>query len=32
MMKMVRKHLARKYVVQEEDLLEKIADSSDRSE
>ena len=32
MAKMVRKHLSRKYVVQEEELLEKIADSSERSE
>lgn len=30
MTKMARKHLARKYVVQEEDLLERIADSSER--
>ena len=30
MLKMVRKHLSRKYVVQEEDLLERIAESSDK--
>ncbi|XP_064404349.1 rap guanine nucleotide exchange factor 6-like isoform X2 [Halichondria panicea] len=30
MLKMVRKHLERKYVVQEEDLLERIAESSER--
>lgn len=30
MMKMVRKHLSQKYVVQEEDLLEKIAESSEK--
>lgn len=31
MTKMVRKHLSKKHVIQEEDLLEKIADSTDRS-
>lgn len=30
MMKMVRKHLSEKYVVQEEDLLERIAESSEK--
>ena len=30
MLKMVRKHLSRKYVVQEEELLERIAESSDK--
>ena len=30
MMKMVRRHLERKYVVQEEELLERIADSTER--
>ena len=29
---MVRKYLSKKHVIQEEDLLEKIADSTDRSE
>ena len=29
---MVRKHLSRKYVVQEEDLLERIAESSEKGE
>lgn len=32
MTKMVRKYLSKKHVIQEEDLLEKIADSTDRSE
>ena len=32
MMKMVRRHLERKYVVQEEELLERIADSTERGE
>jgi hypothetical protein len=32
MMKMVRKHLSQKYVVQEEDLLERIAESSEKGE
>lgn len=32
MTKMVKKHLSKKHVIQEEDLLEKIADSTDRSE
>ena len=30
MMKMVRRHLERKYVVQEEELLERIAESTER--
>ena len=30
MMKMVRRHLDRKYVVQEEELLERIAESTER--
>ena len=30
MMKMVRKHLSEKYVIQEEDLLERIAESSEK--
>ena len=29
---MVRKHLGKKHVILEEDLLEKIADSTDKSE
>ena len=32
MSKMVRKHLSKKHVILEEDLLEKIADSTDKSE
>ena len=32
MTKMVRKYLSKKHVIQEEDLLEMIADNTDRSE
>ena len=32
MTKMVRKYLSKKHVILEEDLLEKIADSTDKSE